>query len=305
MIDEALPQQFMMLVVNLDHDDPVYLKKHTTIGFYSPRFLEPVEEYEERYPADILGRSMQSVNQIEILPRIPEDTNLLFMGDISRKREILLRDANTTPETKQKMSALLRDYEDVMSSGNNDIGHTKLFEAEILTDPTAKPPASRPYPLALKHQDWVRDDLEDLLERGIIQRSFSPYALPILIVPKRAPPGAPVKETKRMVIDYRRLNSIGPEVDGPKNKGALSLVPLPKIDDMLATLKDAKFFSKLDMRSGYYHIKLSEATRHKTAFVCMSGKQFATSKIRTFALANSQLPNAYYQHGSHRSIPRN
>ena len=63
MIDEAFPQQFMMLVVNLDHDDTVYLKKYTTIGFYSPRFLEPLEEYEERYPTDILGRTMQSVTK--------------------------------------------------------------------------------------------------------------------------------------------------------------------------------------------------------------------------------------------------
>ena len=78
----------------------------------------------------------------------------------------------------------------------NDIGHTRLIEMDIETDPKLPPIASRPYTLPLKHQGWVRKELEDLEKAGIIQRCLSPYASPILIVPQQCPPGSTVQETR-------------------------------------------------------------------------------------------------------------
>ena len=75
-----------------------------------------------------------------------------------------------------------------------------------------------------------------------------------------------------------------------KTKGVLTLVPLPKIDEIYARLKDSKIYSTFDMRSGYYHMALSEKSRPKTAFVSSHGKwQF---KRCPFGLA--QAP-AYFQ----------
>ena len=90
-------------------------------------------------------------------------------------------------------------------------------------------------------------------------------------------------------MDYRRLNKLQPEVtkaDG--GKGCISLIPLPKID---AKLKVYKVFSSLDLRSGYYHIGLSESAKPKTAFVlsCLGKYQF--NRV-LFGLA--QAP-AYFQ----------
>ena len=72
-----------------------------------------------------------------------------------------------------------------------------------------------------------------------------------------------------MCIDFRKLNDLQPEVHCADSQtgGNISLVPLPKIDEMYGRLKGAKYFTTLDLRSGYYHIGLSEGSKAKTAFV--------------------------------------
>ena len=91
------------------------------------------------------------------------------------------------------------------------------------------PPISqRPYTLALKHVEWVRQELETLENAKIITRSISPWASPIVIVPKKSAPDEPPK--KRMCVDYRALNSLLPPVTKAfsKAKGELAFVPLPR-----------------------------------------------------------------------------
>ena len=73
---------------------------------------------------------------------------------------------------------------------------------------------------------------------------------------------------RRMCVDFRKLNMLQPEVTNVSGgKGCSSLVPLPKIDELYAQLKGYKVFSTIDLRSGYYHIGLSESAKPKTAFV--------------------------------------
>ena len=118
------------------------------------------------------------------------------------------------------------------------------------------PVSSRPYTLALKHHQWVQDEIETLERAGVITKSMSPWASPIVVVPKKSQHGEPPK--KGLCIDFRKINNLQQAVitEG-KPKGCLSLVPLPKIDEMYAKLKGAKFFSTIDLRSGYYHIALA------------------------------------------------
>ena len=89
------------------------------------------------------------------------------------------------------------------------------------------PIASKPYTLPLKHYDWVQKEIDTLEKAGIIERSISPWASPIVIVPKKSAPGEPPR--RRMCVDYRKINKLQPEVtkaDG--GKGCISLIPLPK-----------------------------------------------------------------------------
>ena len=78
-----------------------------------------------------------------------------------------------------------------------------------------------------------------------------------------------------MCVDFRKINDLQPQVRRVDSAtgGNISLVPLPKIDEMYAALRGAKIFTMLDLRSGYYHINLDEESlKQKTAFVTPFGK---------------------------------
>ena len=96
------------------------------------------------------------------------------------------------------------------------------------------PITQRPYTLPLKHATWVQKELEILEKAGVIVRSVSPWASSIVIVPKRTAPGEPPK--RRLYVDYRAVNSLLPPMKKAfsKAKGVLTLVPLPKFDEIYA-----------------------------------------------------------------------
>ena len=151
------------------------------------------------------------------------------------------------------------------------------------------PVAQSPYTLPLKHYDWVRQEIETLEKSGVIERSLSRWASPVIVVPKKSAPDKP--PGRRLCVDYRKVNALQPEVKRTdKGTGCLSLYPLPKIDEMFSKLGRAKIFSTIDLRSGYYHISLTRESRAKSAFIVPMGKwQF---KHTPFGL--SQAP-AYFQ----------
>ncbi len=95
----------------------------------------------------------------------------------------------------------------------------------------------------------LRKQLDDLLEKGFIKPSKSPFGAPILFVHKK-------DGGLRMCVDYRALNKIT-----VKNR-----YPIPRIDDLLDQLNGAKVFSKLDLASDYWQVRIAEGDTHKTAF---------------------------------------
>ena len=200
-----------------------------------------------------------------------------------------LQNADITPGMRSAFDMLCEKYPKVFSKGNEDIGRTQLVTMDIDTGDSPLL-SSRPYTLALKHHRWVQEEIETLERAGVITKSMSPWASPIVIVPKKSQPGEPHK--KRLCINFRKINDLQQKVitEG-KSKGCLSLIPLPKIDKMYAKLKGAKFFSTIDLRSGYYHIALGKDLRVKTAFVTPFGK-YEFLQV-PFGLA--QAP-AFFQH---------
>ena len=108
---------------------------------------------------------------------------------------------------------------------------------------------------------------------------MSPRASPIVIVPKKTAPGEPPR--RRMCMDYRMLNQLLPKVDKvhSKAKGVLTLVPLPKIDEIYAKLEGSTIYSTFDMRSGYYHLEISQESQPKSAFV-VGGQKLVNGNLR-------------------------
>ena len=104
-----------------------------------------------------------------------------------------LPDAEVSEKHKKQFAALCEKYDDIFSKGSADIGKTPLITMEIDTG-DSPPICQRPYNLPLKHADWVKKELETLEKAGIITRSISPWASPIVIVPKKTEPGEPPKK---------------------------------------------------------------------------------------------------------------
>ena len=100
----------------------------------------------------------------------------------------------------------------------------------------------------------IKKQIKELLEKGYIRRSSSPWGAPVLLVEKK-------DGSLRMVVDYRALNDAT-----IKNK-----YPLPMINDLFDQLKGAKVFSKIDLRSGYHQLKIREKDIPKTAFTTRYG----------------------------------
>ena len=122
-------------------------------------------------------------------------------------------------------------------------------ELQIETIPGVAPISMAPYPMAPAELKELKKQLEELLDRGFIRPSISPWGAPVLFVRKK-------DGSMRLCIDYRRLNQVT-----VKNK-----YPLSRIDDLLDQLKGASVFSKIDLRSGYWQLRIEETSIPKTAF---------------------------------------
>ena len=235
-----------------------YLGKDKVVGF-AQLIAEDVEihalaDHEEiaemmRGPRNHIPRKTQAKYKMPIIPL--DNAFITSPADVPGPRKVDLQDADITPGTRSAFDALCERYPKVFSKGNEDIGRTQLVTMDIDTG-DSPPISSRPYTLALKHHRWVQEEIETLERAGVITKGMSPWASPIVVVPKKSQPGEPPK--KRLCIDFRKINDLQEKVitEG-KSKGCLSLIPFPKIDEMYAKLKGAKFFSTIDLRSGYYH----------------------------------------------------
>ena len=152
-----------------------------------------------------------------------------------------------------ELAQLLSDYQDVFSKNEHDLGLTHLTEHSIDTQ-GAKPvkQAFRRTPLAFVGEE--RDVIDKLKAQGVIRESSSPWASPILLVRKK-------DNSVRPVVDYRALNKLC-KVDA---------FPIPKVADCLDSLSGAKFFSTVDMTSGYFQVPVKESDIPKTAFITRHG----------------------------------
>ena len=119
-----------------------------------------------------------------------------------------MEDKNISPKTQKAFGKLCQKYDDIISKNSGDIGKTMLVKMEFDTGNHPTPIASKPYTLPLKHYEWVQREIETLEKAGIIERSISPWASPVVIVQKKSTPGEPPR--RRMCIDYRRINKLQP-----------------------------------------------------------------------------------------------
>ena len=156
-------------------------------------------------------------------------------------------------EWKQRLRKKLAERSNAFSTEEWDVGLAKGVEHPIrLNDDT--PFRERSRRVAPADLDDLRRHIQGLLAAGIIKESRSPYASPIVMARKK-------NGKLRMCVDYRTLN----------RRTVPDQYTVPRIDDALDSLSGSKWFSVLDLRSGYYQIPMSEQDKEKTAFICPLG----------------------------------
>ncbi|XP_071680260.1 uncharacterized protein [Lolium perenne] len=128
--------------------------------------------------------------------------------------------------------------------------------------PGTGPIAKRPYPMAVNELKELKLQLDEHLKKGFILPSSSPWGAPVLFVEKK-------DSTQRLVTDFRAINEVT-----IKNK-----YPLPKINELFDQLEGAVVFSKIDLRSGYFQMKVREMDIPKTAFVTRYGSYEYTKEL--------------------------
>ena len=109
-------------------------------------------------------------------------------ADIDPREPIKLRDVEVTPQHRKAFEDICSEFETIFSKDSADLGKTPLLKMDIPMG-DSPPITQRPYTLALKHVQWVQEEIEILEKAGIIAKSVSPWASPIVIVPKKTAPG--------------------------------------------------------------------------------------------------------------------
>ena len=196
------PQRGLQALVNLGQQE-IKLQQGTLLGHFQQTQHEEIMITQE----DIFGINIEKLwAPEEIEEEVLKGDKKGFItspADIDPREPIKLRDAEVTPKHREAFENLCSEYEDIFSKDSADLGKTPLLKMDIPTG-DSPPITQRPYTLALKHVQWVQDEIEILEKAGIIAKSVSPWASPIVIVPKKTAPGEPPRRC--MCVDYRMLN---------------------------------------------------------------------------------------------------
>ncbi|KZR97291.1 Uncharacterized protein APZ42_007922, partial [Daphnia magna] len=147
------------------------------------------------------------------------------------------------------LSHLLNDFYDLFASKDSELGNTNLIKHTIDTEGRG-PIRQRPYRVTNNQRKLLEDKMQEMLDAKVIRYSQSPWASPVVLVEKK-------NEEIRFCVDYRKLNSISKK----------DSFPMPRIDETLDKLYEKKFFTTLDLASGYWQIQVHDPDIEKTAFV--------------------------------------
>ena len=177
----------------------------------------------------------------------------------SRREEIEKHLKNVDKEIpqdkKEELTNLLSSYKDVVALEGDRLGKTDIIKHVIDVPKDSKPIYIPAYRVAYSYKDIIDKEVEKMREEDIIEPSRSPWSFPLLVVPKK-------DKTYRVVVDFRRLNSIT----------KTDPYPMPSMRDLIPTIGKKKFFSTIDLLQGFLQIPLDEESRQLTSFSSSSGR---------------------------------
>lgn len=165
----------------------------------------------------------------------------LRLDKLTHEETILIRD-------------LCDEYRDIFFLKGDKLTATNTLTHEIPLQVNTPPIHVKPYRLPDAHQAEVSKQIEQMLENGTVRPSISPFNAPLLVIPKKLD-NSGIKKY-RLAVDFRKLNDV--------TIGEFSV--LPNIVDILDRMGNSKYFTTLDLASGFHQINIKEEDKHKTAF---------------------------------------
>ncbi|GBG80616.1 hypothetical protein CBR_g31076 [Chara braunii] len=172
--------------------------------------------------------------------QLEDQVFLVYVRPVTEAKE---KDSSTNPT----IAKLLEQFKDLTELPTGVV--SRSIQHRIEREPGSKTPKDAVYRMSPRELEELRKQLDELLEKGWIRPSSSPFGAPVLFVPKK-------EGELRMCIDYRGLNAITVK----------NVEPLPRIDDLLDRVQGCKYFSKIDLKSGYHQIEVHPDDQYKTAF---------------------------------------
>ena len=206
------------------------------------------------------------IDQGAICSTLEENEDILTMKKPDKELPLSLPE-DISETQKNQFIALLSQNSKIISSTSEDLGHTTVMQHHIDTG-NSPPICQQSRRIPLPRRETVRQLLDEMLKKGIISPSKSPWASPIVLVAKK-------DGSTRFYIDYRKVNSA-------THKDAC---PLSRIDDTLDTLVGSIWFSTIDLKSGYWQVEVAPEHREKTAFCTQEG--LFEFNVMPFGLCNA------------------
>ena len=162
--------------------------------------------------------------------------------------------AHVDKTTNDKLLNILEEYRDVFATSVDDLKIPCTLGEHKIDTQNHNPIAIKPYRKSQYENQLIEEEVKSLLQANIIKPSKSPWAAPVLLVPKP-------DNTKRMCVNFKKLNNITIK----------DAYPIPRIDEIFTRLSKSKFYTKFDFRQAYYQIKMHDDSIEKTAFATSSG----------------------------------